>query len=61
MCSVEETSVTIPEGLGVANFFLIVPNDAISEGSYGIDSNGDSQVPSNLTCFPQDQIDSCAP
>lgn len=60
-CSVADQSATIPLGPGNADFFLVVPNDDAFEGSYGQDGAGTRRAPADTACFPQDQIDACAP
>ena len=38
LCNAMGTSVTLPQGPGAADFFLVVPNRGQDEGSYGVDS-----------------------
>ncbi len=59
-CSVQETRVELPEGTPVPEFFLVVPNDGVSEGGYGSASDGRSRTPAAEPCLPQLQLDVCA-
>ena len=59
-CGVAGTSVTIGEGAGDADFFLVVPDDGASEGSYGSDSMGARTAPAGA-CLPQGTLSSCVP
>jgi hypothetical protein len=60
-CSVNGTSLSVPEGAETAEFFLVVPNRMNRAGSFGLDSrNIRRPVPTNA-CFPAGTIDSCAP
>lgn len=60
-CTVPATSATVPLGAGDADFFLVVPNNGIGEGSYGIDTLGNRRPPAAQACFPAVPVDSCAP
>jgi PKD repeat protein len=59
-CDVAATSATLPAGDGLADFFLVVPNDGANEGSYGADSAG-PRAPSGQACYPGGGTDACAP
>ncbi|HHN74168.1 MAG TPA: PKD domain-containing protein [Acidobacteria bacterium] len=61
LCSVSTTSATVDEGPGRADFFLVVPNDAAFEGSYGNPSGGGSRAAAADACYPRDRFDACAP
>lgn len=60
LCDVASTAVTVPAGAGTADFFLVVPNTGVVEGSYG--RGEDSQrPPSSSACHPQSAaLDECA-
>ena len=60
-CNVTDTSTTVPLGPGDAEFFLVVPHKDGEEGSYGADSSGTPRQPGSGSCYPQGEIDSCAP
>ena len=60
-CNVLGTSLTIPEGPGAADFFLVAPNRMQADGSYGLDSRNIRRPPPSNACFPHGPIDSCAP
>lgn len=60
-CSALGTSVTIPAGVGTADFFLVAPNRMHRDGSYGLDSRNIRRPPPTDACFPPGPIDSCAP
>ncbi len=60
-CDVTSTSVTVPQGAGTGDFFLIVPNDGGFEGSYGSQSNGTARAPAALACHARDTVNSCIP
>ena len=55
------TSAVIPSGAGSADFFLVVPFLNGLEGSYGVDSDGDSRSPAAAACYPEGAVDNCAP
>lgn len=60
-CAVSGTMTSIPAGAGTAEFFLVVPSSGGFEGSYGVDSEGLARPQPLGACYPQGQIDSCAP
>jgi hypothetical protein len=60
-CSVAGTSDTVPEGVGSADFFLVVPNDTSLEGFYGTDSSGAQRAPAVGACYGQDTPATCVP
>ncbi len=61
-CAVSGESVTIAEGAGDADFFLVVPNDGSFDGSYGSDSAGSPRPPAASACRAQaPQLAVCAP
>jgi hypothetical protein len=59
-CAVAGTTVTVPEGSGATDFFLVVPSDGTDEGSYGKDSSGSERAPATAACRPQGATDACA-
>lgn len=61
MCDVESFVATVPAGEGAADFFLVVPNVAGVEGSYGLDSRADARPPAGNACFPQTTTRPCEP
>jgi hypothetical protein len=61
MCAVADTTATVPAGAGTADFFLVVPNDGSSEGSYGTNSERDRRPPAASPCHPQHAVHDCAP
>jgi len=52
-CAVSGNAVTIPQGAGNADFFLVVPNDGALEGSYGSDSTGAPRSAAAAGCRTQ--------
>ncbi len=60
-CNVNGTTVSISEGAGAADFFLVVPNRQNKEGSYGLDSRNIRRALPTNACYPQGAVDSCAP
>ena len=60
-CAVPTHHASIPAGSGIADFFLVVPNDGVVEGSYGIDSQGNPRPRASEPCYASSLIDSCAP
>jgi hypothetical protein len=61
LCGLATTAVTLPEGTGSADFFLVVPAFGEFEGSYGALSGGAARPPAAEGCLPQDAPDACAP
>jgi polyhydroxybutyrate depolymerase len=59
-CSVEDTAASIPLGTGDADFFLVVPNTATTEGGYGAGPAGASRPPARSGCHPRATVDACA-
>ena len=59
LCDVAGTSATIPLGTGNAEFFLVVPHTAGTEGSYGTSSSG-ARPPAAGACYPQGALAACA-
>jgi hypothetical protein len=55
LCDVAGTSATIPLGTGNAEFFLVVPHTAGTEGSYGA-----ARPPAASACYPQGAVAACA-
>jgi hypothetical protein len=51
------TTVTLTPTAG-NTYYLVVPTNALSEGSHGIRSNGDQRGPGPVTCLPL-SVDSC--
>ena len=47
-----ETTATITPGAG-NHYYLIVPNNGLREGSYGVGSSGSQRPPANAACLPQ--------
>lgn len=47
------TSWTFTPGAG-DRYYYVVPRNAVSEGSYGLGSNGLSRPPSASACLPQE-------
>ena len=60
LCTVGETTATLDQGGGTADFFLVVPNDGAAEGSYGRTSTGAQRDPSTAPCQPSGTLDECA-
>lgn len=60
MCSIPATQATVPRGSSPADFFLVVPHDGATEGSYGRDSRGASRSPSPSACLPSGPPAVCA-
>lgn len=58
-CAVAARTAEIPPAPGDATFFLVVPNDAAGEGSYGDDSSGSPRQASPSPCAPQNALASC--
>mgnify|MGYP005839000613 FL=1 len=54
-CNINNTTYTIPQDNG-NYYFLVVANNAISEGSYGNNSDGNEIPQSSLACVPQDTM-----
>lgn len=61
LCDVSGNEALVSEGDRDAEFFLVVPNDGASEGSYGINSAGQPRNTAHEACFPSGAIDLCAP
>ena len=57
-CGIAGQSAEIPLGNGDADFFLVVPHDGLTEGSYGRTSNSAERTQATGACFPQN-VDSC--
>lgn len=60
-CDVTGSSISIPQGAGSADFYLVVPNDGGFEGGYGFNSSGAARAPSANACHPRDTVNSCTP
>jgi hypothetical protein len=60
MCAVSGSAATLPAGTGSADFFLVVPNDGATEGSYGTDSEDVRRTPADSPCHVQGGIHNCA-
>jgi hypothetical protein len=58
-CNVPRTTRTLPAGAGRADFFVVVPNDGLAEGSYGAASGGAARPPAASRCFPPAPPDAC--
>jgi len=60
-CALTGTTTTVPAGAGTSDFFLVVPQAASKEGSYGVNSSAQRRPPATSPCAPQGSIDACAP
>jgi hypothetical protein len=54
MCNIPGSSATVPAGPGAADFFLVVPNNGATEGSYGADRGA-----AGSACHSQGETHSC--
>ena len=59
LCGVIGQGADVSPGGGEADFFLVVPHDGLTEGSYGKTSGDVERTPSTGACFPQ-EVDNCA-
>ncbi|UCF69378.1 MAG: hypothetical protein JSV80_08930 [Acidobacteriota bacterium] len=59
-CALADRSLSVPLGTSEAEFFLVVSNDVVFEGSYGNKTTGQPRPPSGAPCFTRDAVDSCA-
>jgi leucyl aminopeptidase len=63
-CATGSTSLTIPEthpSLGAADYYLVVADNGIQEGSYGRDSDGSERPASPSACHAAQNFLSCVP
>ena len=60
-CSTFGTTATISDAPAHAEFFLVVPNDGVTEGSYDLHSDGERRPQAPVACLPWFSIDTCAP
>lgn len=58
LCGVTDTSATVDPGVPSGEFFVVVPNDGVSEGSYGHAAG--SRAPAAMNCYPAGALDGCA-
>ena len=63
-CVQATTSLRVPEfdpAIGVADYYLVVPDNSIDEGSYGRDSSGVERPASLAACRPTQSLAACTP
>jgi len=60
LCGVATQDATIATGAPEGEFFLVVPAWSMQEGSYGSSSSGQRPAALNA-CYPQGDVDWCAP
>ena len=61
LCSLLSNTATFSPDATPAQFFFVVPNLAGHEGSYGFDSEGQPRPRPLNACYPDGEIDACAP
>ncbi|GAB4376456.1 MAG: hypothetical protein Kow0062_16760 [Acidobacteriota bacterium] len=59
-CDLAGHEALVPEGTRPAEFFVVVPHDGVTEGSYGRGSDGAPRAPAAGPCRPPGQTDACA-
>lgn len=59
-CDLTATSTLLAEEVGVDEFFLIVPNDGVVEGSYGRHGGGADRDTSPWSCYAANAVAACA-
>jgi len=63
-CAAGATSLTVPEmhpAIGAADYYLVVSDNAVQEGSYGRDSDGAERPASTSACHEAQNLVSCGP
>jgi leucyl aminopeptidase len=63
-CATGSTSLTIPEthpAVGATDYYLVVADNGIQEGSYGLDSESNERPASSAACHAAQNLLSCGP